>query len=146
MEYSVRCASVLDTCRFPAAVTVAQHAFPSPLTLTTIFTTGASVLLARYLQDLVVLLLEYTLTLATVRPLAKMDVRTSMAFARKTKVIRGDRSYIRLRVLSSFSTIFAVSLAQRLGLIIALVLTYEKEGRRLCKFKFSAFLERCTRA
>lgn len=146
MEYSVRCASVLDTCRFPAAVTAAQHAFPSPLTLTTIFTTGASVSLARYLQDLVVLLLDYALPLATVRLLVKMNATTSMAFARKTKVIHRDRSYIRLRVLSSFSTIFAVSLARRLGLINALVLTYEKEGRRLCEFKFSAFLERCTRA
>lgn len=42
-------------------------------------------------------MLEYALTLATVRLLAKMDVTTSMAFARKTKVIHRDRSYIRLQ-------------------------------------------------
>lgn len=93
-----------------------------------------------------VLLLVYALPLATVRLLAKMDATTSMSSGMKTKVIHRDRSYIWLQVLSSFSTIFAVSLARRLGLINALVLTYEKEGRRLCEFKFPTFLKRCTRA
>mgnify|MGYP001218686270 CR=1 FL=1 len=112
MEDSVRCASVLDTCR---------------------------------VQDLVVLWLDYGLPLATVRLLANMDATTSMGSARDIKVIGGDCSYIRLRILSSL-TIFAGSLARRLGLINTLVFTYEKEGRRVYEFKFPAFLERCTRA
>ena len=99
-----------------AAITAAaEHAFSSLSTLTTIFATDASVSLARYFQDLVVILLGYTLPLATVRLLAKAAATTSMGSARKAKVIGGDCSYIRLQVLSSFSTIFAGSLVSLPG-------------------------------